>query len=71
MPAVEFKARDLLFDYYTPAEAADTLHVHPHTLKRWRMRNYGPQPVRVGMRLYYRKSDIEGWLMSLGQKASA
>lgn len=62
---------DLLNGYLTPSDAAKALHVHPHTLKRWRARNYGPQPVRVGMRLYYRASDIYGWLESLGQKATA
>lgn len=67
MPAVEIKPRDFLSEFYSPAEAAAALHVHPHTLKRWRARSYGPKPVRVGMRLYYRKADIESWLGSLGQ----
>lgn len=66
---MELKARDLLFDYYTPEEAAEALHVHPHTIRRWRTRGYGPKPVRVGVRLYYRKADITGWLQNLGQQA--
>jgi len=68
---VAINAQDLLTDYLTPPDAARALHVHPHTLKRWRWRNYGPSPVRVGQRLYYRASDIQGWLDSLGQPQAA
>ncbi|GAB2504295.1 helix-turn-helix transcriptional regulator [Arenimonas alkanexedens] len=64
-------SRDLLFDYLPVPAAARALHVHPHTLKRWRWRSYGPQPVKVGGRLFYRVSDIEGWLASLGEGGRA
>ena len=58
--------RDLLSEYLSVPAAAEALHVHPHTLKRWRWRSYGPQPVKVGGRLYYRATDIQSWLNSLG-----
>lgn len=57
---------DLLRDYLTKDEAAAALGIHPFTLKRWRMRGYGPQGVKVGGRLRYRMSDIQSWLASLG-----
>lgn len=66
-----FATRDLLSDYLPVPAAAKALHVHPHTLKRWRWRGYGPQPVRVGGRLFYRASEIEAWLASLGQPQAA
>ena len=59
---------DLLRDYLTKDEAAAALNVHPFTLKRWRMRGYGPQAVKVGGRLRYRLNDIRGWLDSLGRQ---
>ena len=34
-------------------------------------RSYGPQPVKIGGRLFYRVSDIESWLTSLGEGAQA
>lgn len=57
---------DLLDDYLSVERAAKALHVHPHTLKRWRWNNYGPHPIKVGGRMYYRASDIQCWLASLG-----
>lgn len=64
-------ARDLLSNYLPVPAAAKALHVHPHTLKRWRWRSYGPQPVKIGGRLFYRVSDIETWLASLGEGEQA
>lgn len=62
---------DLLTDYLPVASAAKALHVHPHTLKRWRWNNYGPQPVKVGGRMYYRATEIQRWLESLGEHDAA
>lgn len=64
-------APDLLRDYLTKDEAAAALSVHPFTLKRWRMRGYGPSPVKVGGRLRYRLDDIRSWLESLGDQQRA
>lgn len=55
-----------LADYLSREDAAKMLQVHPFTLKRWRMRGYGPPGVKVGGRLRYRMSDIQSWLQSLG-----
>jgi len=52
----------LLEGYLTVAAAADELGLHPYTLKRWRAKHYGPRPVRIGKRLYYRRADLAAWL---------
>lgn len=65
--AMQPSTRDLLSEYLPVPAAAKALHVHPHTLKRWRWRGYGPQPVKVGGRLFYRVVDIQSWLDSLGE----
>lgn len=62
--------QDLLADYASRPKAARMLHKHEFTLKRWARAGYGPQPVKVGGRLYYRISDIERWLESLGDSDS-
>lgn len=60
------QGNDLLSNYLSVSDAAEALRVHPHTLKRWRLRCYGPKPVKVGGRLFYRVADVQNWLASLG-----
>ncbi len=57
----------LLDGYLTVEATAAELGVHPFTLKRWKANDYGPKPVRVGKRLYYRRADMAAWLESLGK----
>lgn len=64
---MENETPNLVRDYLSKNDAAAALGIHPFTLKRWRMRGYGPQGVKVGGRLRYRRSDIETWLASLGK----
>jgi predicted site-specific integrase-resolvase len=64
---IEREVPDLVKEFLSKDEAAAALRIHPFTLKRWRMRGYGPQGVKVGGRLRYRMSDIEVWLASLGK----
>jgi predicted DNA-binding transcriptional regulator AlpA len=33
------------------------------TLKRWEKVGRGPRPVRMGRRVYYRRAEIERWLI--------
>lgn len=63
-----FEAPSLLAGYVPIAAAAIELGVHPRTLKRWKALRYGPTPVKVGKRLYYRRTDVATWLESLGQE---
>lgn len=69
--AVEREVPDLVKEFLSKDEAAVALRIHPFTLKRWRMRGYGPQAVKVGGRLRYRVSDIESWLAELGKDLGA
>ena len=57
----------LLDGYLTVAQLATELGVHPYTLKRWKAQRYGPPPIHIGKRLYYRRSDLATWLETLGQ----
>lgn len=60
-----------LLDGYMPlSQAAAELGIHLRTLKRWRALRYGPTPVRVGKRLYYRRADLVSWLDGLGTVAN-
>ncbi|MCJ0824981.1 helix-turn-helix domain-containing protein [Luteimonas sp. 50] len=65
---MENETPNLVRDYLSKDAAAAALGIHPFTLKRWRMRGYGPQCVKVGGRLRYRQSDIQAWLESLGRE---
>ena len=58
----------VLAGYMSAKEAATDLKVHPFTLRRWRSHSYGPKPVRVGGRLYYRRIDIQNWLQKLAEE---
>lgn len=58
---------NLLSGYLTVTATAHALHVHPHTLKRWRWKGYGPRAIKVGGRLFYRVTDVQAWLASLGE----
>ena len=51
------------------AEAAALLRVHKRTLQTWRKVGYGPMPVKVGARVFYRPEDIENFLRDQYQAA--
>jgi predicted DNA-binding transcriptional regulator AlpA len=56
-----------LLDGFIPiGETADQLGVHVRTLKRWKNQHYGPSPVHIGKRIFYRRADIAAWLAGLG-----
>ena len=63
---MEHQSDPVLAGYIPAKDAAKQLNVHPFTLRRWRRATYGPKPVKVGGRLYYRRCDIQHWLQSLG-----
>ena len=61
-------------DLLTPAEAAKVLRVSPATLPRWRWSGDGPDFVRIGRSIRYRRCDLENYIkmgavvMSRGEK---
>ena len=53
----------------TPPEVARWLQVPVPTLYRWRYLRGGPQAVRVGRHLRYRRSEVERWLHEQAKEA--
>ena len=54
---MEQVADSILEGFLTLDQTASELGIHVVTLKRWKARRYGPRPVRVGARWYYRRDD--------------
>lgn len=54
---MEQRADSILDGFLTLDQTAAELGIHVVTLKRWKARRYGPRPVRVGARWYYRRDD--------------
>jgi hypothetical protein len=54
---MEQKVDSILEGFLTLDQTATELGIHVVTLKRWKARRYGPRPVRVGARWYYRRDD--------------
>ena len=50
----------------TTRDVADFLQINPNTLEQWRVRGRGPDFVRVGSRVRYRREDVEAWLRERG-----
>jgi excisionase family DNA binding protein len=46
----------------TPDETAGYLRATKQTLARWRCEGGGPAYVKMGMRVLYRRSDLETWI---------
>ena len=44
------------------SELAAIIQVKPHTLAVWRVRKRGPAFVRLGKRVFYRRTDVENWI---------
>lgn len=49
-------------DLRTRREAAAYLRVPENTLKHWARMRKGPQFARIGLRVYYRQSELDAWL---------
>jgi predicted DNA-binding transcriptional regulator AlpA len=43
-------------------ELASLLDVKPQTLQTWRMQKTGPDFVKLGKAVFYRKLDVEAWV---------
>jgi len=58
-------------DFMTARQAAQEIGVHIRTLKYWKANGYGPDHFYIGKRLFYRRSDVIGWLQQISDtKAS-
>jgi hypothetical protein len=50
------------FSIYTPEDLAELLNRDVRTLAVWRAQKRGPDFVRAGRTIFYRRCDIEAWL---------
>jgi hypothetical protein len=66
----EVRVRVLPDGRISRADAAAFLGLRPKTLADWKCRGLGPQPVRVGGRVFYRLADLEAF-RDTGARAAA
>ena len=52
-------------------ETAKALHVEAQTLVTWRTRGEGPDFIKIGRAVYYRRADIAEWLGNQLRKPTA
>lgn len=52
----------LLEDWISRHDLAIDLGVSEDTLWRWDMRRTGPQSIKLGRKVYYRRSTVRSWL---------
>jgi excisionase family DNA binding protein len=43
-------------------QAAEYLRVGPQTIRNWRTKGRGPEALKVGSLVRYRRSDLDRWL---------
>ena len=63
----ETASQGLLADWISRDQLAQELMVTADTLSRWEARREGPPCMRVGRKVFYRRSSVEDWLLSREQ----
>jgi hypothetical protein len=58
---------NLLADWIGRDQLAQELMVTADTLSRWEARREGPPCMRVGRKVFYRRTSVEQWLLSREQ----
>jgi hypothetical protein len=61
-------ADTLLGDYLPERDAAEELRQSLRTLRSWRQKRRGPSWIKVGKLIFYSRSALNSWLLSLEQK---
>jgi len=59
------KAEELERDYLTSYDLSGWLGVSRRTLFRWVRLRKGPPSIKVGRSVYYRRTAVQRWLLSL------
>lgn len=59
--------QDLLAGWVSRDQLAQELMITADTLSRWEARREGPPCMRVGRKVFYRRSSVEDWLLSREQ----
>jgi hypothetical protein len=57
-------SKAILSDYVAEADLAKELNVTVRTLARWRALRIGPDPTKIGRRVYYSPEARARWLQS-------
>jgi len=55
----------VLDEWINRDDLAEQLDLTPDTLARWATDGTGPARIKVGRRVFYRKSTVEKWLKAL------
>jgi hypothetical protein len=58
---------NLLADWIARDQLAQQLMITTDTLSRWEARREGPPCMRVGRKVFYRRTSVEAWLLSREQ----
>ena len=58
---------NLLADWIAREQLAQELMITTDTLSRWEARREGPPCMRVGRKVFYRRTSVEAWLLSREQ----
>ena len=58
---------NLLADWIGRDQLAQELRITADTLARWEARREGPPCMRVGRKVFYRRTSVEQWLLSREQ----
>ncbi len=61
-PKLAEKNKGVLADWIERAALAEELGLTPDTLARWATTGFGPPRVKVGRRVFYRRSAVRKWL---------
>ena len=62
-------ADKLLSDYLAERDAAAELRQKLRTLRSWRTKRIGPSWVKIGKLVFYSRSALNAWLLSLERGA--
>ena len=62
MPEATEPDHDLSAPLLRPADLQRILGVAEQTLRDWRYKGIGPAAVRLGQRVYYRRSAVDAWI---------
>jgi hypothetical protein len=60
----QIESVDVLEDLVDEAEAARLIHQNARTLTVWRCERKGPRFVKLGRRIFYRRSDLRAFVLS-------
>jgi predicted DNA-binding transcriptional regulator AlpA len=61
----ESEASGLLRDFFSEEQLARELEIGRKSLHRWHREGRGPERIKLGKRVYYKRSAVAVWLSSL------